>query len=158
MPVETCAAIEPRAAPSTLIATATMRCLVVARSDRQRRLFIRSATEAGWEAVWCRSAEEACRQARLRRTAFALIDLGTSATGESVGLDRLGVKTLIQSLHEDGALVAIGLPNGDCEAEVWARCLGVWACLPDVNETCDLPALCREARAAVKQLARKSGN
>ncbi|QDU90970.1 hypothetical protein Pla175_43850 [Pirellulimonas nuda] len=157
MPVETYAASEPRASPIAAIATATMRCLIVARSERQRRFLMRSASEAGWEVVSCRSAEEAVRQSRLRRAAFALIDVaeaGPPVEGRIDGVDRDAIGALIRALHGDRVLVAVCVADGDSEGELWARCLGVWACLPGVVEGCDLPSICRDAKAAVRKVAR----
>ncbi len=163
MPVDTYAAAEPRASPkaytATATSTATMRCLIVARNERQRRFLSRAAAEAGWETVPCQSAEEACRQSKLSRCAFAMIDVDIAGDfgdlSESTvqrNADRGELGALIRLLHGDQVLVAVCIVDGDSQIELWARCLGVWACLPDAVEGCDLSAICQDAKIAARQI------
>lgn len=136
---------EARAAPfSGGVAIATMRCVVVARSQSRRQVLARSATEAGWETTWCKTPQEAFRQTTLREVGLALVDVARSQQAYRAEAEGFLLK------HQQAGGLAVVCNDSDLPAiEVWARSLGVWVYLSELASESEFAEVCRDARDAL---------
>ena len=129
-------------APTAPVTTGVVQCLVMSCDERRRDMLYKAATSQGWRAIACKDGAKAIRESILQRVQLALIDLQSALTAQ-----RQDLKRLVESLADrrDTLLVLCG-GAGDPREEIWARELGVWMYLPDVDETSDVGSLCAEAR------------
>lgn len=138
---------EARAAPlaggAGGLAIATMRCVVVSRSNSRRHVLARSATEAGWETTWCKTPQEALRLATLRELGLALMDVARTQQAH-----RTEAAGFLQKHQQSGGLTVVCNDSEDPSVEVWARSLGVWVYLSELALGSEFAEVCRDARDA----------
>lgn len=125
------------------------KCLVVSESVEVRSCLAVAAQSAGWATVVCPDGNTAVAAMERVRFQLAWVDL-QAATAAVNGADRLlMLRRLCESLStQSGALLVICGHANDVAEEIWARQLGVWLYLPevDIEELGELSYLCEQAR------------
>jgi ActR/RegA family two-component response regulator len=133
---------------TTLCATDTLNCLVVAAEDGRRENLGFAAREGGWQVTLCPDSATAIAQASHTLTQMAIVDM-TGAAESQIATFRFMVEHLACGSR---MLLLICGKLDDPREEIWARHLGVWMYLPGAIDGADLVGLCAAAREAVERL------
>ncbi len=132
----------------TSVPSSLYQCLVVSVTSDRQEIFEGAAEEAGWQVRLCGSSSEAYAAIDRHHVYLAVVDLITQ--DGALETDLRGVAEAL-SRDRDVLLMISGTEEDPLE-EIWARQLGCWLYLPDVDETCDVATLCSEARKVTEKL------
>jgi len=136
--------ISPRA-----VSADVMRCLAVSTSRLRRRAWSAAAELQAWEALICRDAGEFLRAAHTNRTPLIVVDLPADETSADY---RKLTDAVDQVRGMNDALIAVCGSNCSPNEEIWARCLGSWTYVNDLDGQSGMELLLGEARVALNRL------
>jgi hypothetical protein len=126
-----------------------LRCLIFSWSDLRAKRMQSAAEKEAWEATVCSSAGKFLQQVFQQKVPLTLVDLPQVHLSEYAEMRSATVKVRGVS---DSLLIICG-SDACADEELWARQLGVWTYLPEVERPAEIDWIFVEARKAVAQRA-----
>lgn len=126
-----------------------LRCLIFSWSDVRAKRLQSAAEQEAWEAIVCSNAGKFLKHVFQQKVPLTLVDLPQVDLSVYAEMRAATVKVCEAS---DSLLIICGAePSAD--EELWARQLGVWTYLPEVDRPEELDWIFVEARKALAQQA-----
>ena len=126
-----------------------LRCLIMSWSDRRMRLLRAAADTEAWDTIACSDSSQFLRNIFLQKVKLTLVDLPPSGTA-SHDVFRMAAQ---RAKEISDTLVVVSVAEADAHDELWARQLGVWSYLPEMNQKEGWELVFREARQALARQA-----
>lgn len=126
-----------------------LRCLIFSWSDARAQRLQSAAEKEAWEATVCSNAGKFLKHVFLQKVPLTLVDLPQIDLSVYPQMRDATVKVCQVS---DSLLILCGAKT-NADEELWARQLGVWTYLPEVERPAELDWIFAEARKAIAQRA-----
>jgi len=126
-----------------------LRCLVFSWSDQRALRFQKAAEREAWEVTVCNGARQFLQHVFRQKVPLTLVDLPAVELESYSVLQNATAKVREVS---DSLLIICGSEENEKE-ETWARQLGVWAYVPDTENSEEIDWIFTEARKALAQKA-----
>ena len=126
-----------------------LRCLIFSWSDVRAKRLQSAAKQEAWEAIVCSNAGKFLKHVFQQKVPLTLVDLPEVDFGVYAEMRAATVRVCEAS---DSLLIICGA-EPSAEEESWARQLGVWTYLPEVERPDELDWIFGEARKALAQQA-----
>ncbi len=126
-----------------------LRCLIFSWSELRAKRLQSAAEQEAWEAIVCVNAGKFLRHVFQQKVPLTLVDLPQVDLSVYAEMRAATVKVCEAS---DSLLIICG-SEASAEEELWARQLGVWTYLPEVERPAELDWIFVEARKALAQRA-----
>jgi len=126
-----------------------LRCLIFSWSDLRAKRLQSAAEREAWEAIVCSKAGKFLKHVFQQQVPLTLVDLPQVDLSVYAEMRSATVKVCEAS---DSLLIICG-SEASAEEELWARQLGVWSYLPEVERPTEIDWVFVEARKALAQQA-----
>ena len=126
-----------------------LRCLIFSWSDMRAKRLQSAAEKEAWEAIVCSSAGKFLKHVFQQKVPLTLVDLPQVDLSVYAEMRDATIKVCEVS---DSLLIICGA-EASADEELWARQLGVWTYLPEVERPAELDWIFGEARKALAQQA-----